>query len=118
MIESALRSLDDDPRLASCVSVARLTRYQNDGVSRPTMATIDVRLLPHDVVHGSRLRAACDNRSPEGEARNIFVDAMTDDVSAKRAAFLARTAELRNASEGRAQTPGEFLIRKDRDHGH
>ena len=82
------------------------------------MATINVRLLADDVVRDLKLRAARHNRSLEGEVRHILVDAVTDDLSAKRAAFLARTTELRSASEGRPQTPAEQLIRDDRDHGH
>ena len=101
------------------MSIALLTRYRNDGARRmPTMATINVRLLADDAVHDLKLRAARNNRSLEGEVRHILVDAVTGDLSGKRAAFLARTAELRCASEGRDQTPAELLIREDRDHGH
>ena len=82
------------------------------------MATINVRLLADNVVRDLKLRAARNNRSLEGEVRHILVDAVKDDLSAKRAAFLARTAKLRSASEGRSQTPAELLIREDRDHGH
>ena len=82
------------------------------------MATIHVRLLADDVVRDLKLRAARNNRSLEGEVRHILVAAVKDDLSARRAAFLARTAELRGASEGRPQTPAELLIREDRDHGH
>ena len=79
------------------------------------MATINVA---DDVVHGLKLRAARNNQSLEGEVRHVLADAVKDDLSAKRAAFLARTAELRCASEGRSQTPAELLIREGRDHGH
>ena len=82
------------------------------------MATINVRLLADEVVRDLKLRAACNNRSLEGEVRHILVDAVKGDLSAKRAAFLSRTSELRSASEGRPQTPAELLIREDRDHGH
>ena len=82
------------------------------------MATINVRLLADDVVRDLELRASRNNRSLEGEVRHILVDAVNDDLSAKRASFLARTAKLRAASEGRPQTPAELLIREDRDHGH
>ena len=82
------------------------------------MATINVRLLAHEVVRDLKLRAIRNNRSLEGEVRHILVDAVRDDLSSKRATFLARTAELRSASEGRTQTPAEHLIREDRDHGH
>ena len=82
------------------------------------MATINVRLLANEVVRDLKLRAARNNRSLEGEVRHILVSAVKDDLSAKRSAFIARTAELHCASEGRAQTPAELLIREDRDHGH
>lgn len=82
------------------------------------MATINVRLLADEVIRDLKLRAARNNRSLEGEVRHILVDAVKDDLSAKRASFLARTAELRGASDGRTQTPAELLIREDRDHGH
>ena len=82
------------------------------------MATINVRLLADDVVRNLKLRAVRNNRSLEGEVRHILVDAVKNDLSIKRASFLARTAELRSASEGRTQTPAELLIREDRNHGH
>ena len=53
------------------------------------MATINVRLLADGVVRDLKLRAARNNRSLEGEVRHILVDAVRDDLSAKRAAFLA-----------------------------
>ncbi len=82
------------------------------------MTTINIRLLEDDVVRDLKLRAARNNRSLEGEVRHILVHAVKDDLSAKRTAFLARTNELRSASEGRTQTPAELLIRADRHHGH
>ena len=65
-----------------------------------------------------KLRAARDDRSLEGEARHILVGAAKEDLSANKAAFLAKTAELRRASEGRKQTPAELLIRADRNYVH
>jgi len=82
------------------------------------MATINVRLLADDVVRSLKSRAARNSRSLEGEVRHILETAISEDLSSKRAAFLARTAELRWASEGRPQTPSELLIRQDRDHAH
>lgn len=82
------------------------------------MATINVRLLADDIVNDLKCRAVRNNRSLEGEVRHILTNAVRDDFSAKRKAFLDRTAELRFASEGRRQTPSEQLIREDRDHGH
>ena len=82
------------------------------------MTTINVRLLADDVVRDLKLRAVRHNRFARSEVRHILVDAVRGDLSAKRAAFLARTTELRCASEGLTQTPAELLIREDRGHGH
>ena len=82
------------------------------------MATINVRQLDDGMVRRLKRRAADNNRSLEGEARHILEGAVEDDVSAKRASFLALAARLRRETEGRAQTPSEVLIREDREHGH
>ena len=82
------------------------------------MATINVRQLNDDVVRRLKRRAADNNRSLEGEVRQILEGAVEDDVSVKRESFLALAATLRRETEGRAQTPSEALIREDRDHGH
>ena len=82
------------------------------------IATINVRQLDDDVVRRLKRRAAGNNRSLEGEVRRILEGAVADDVSAKRAAFLALAARLKRETEGRAQTPSETLIRKDRESGH
>ena len=82
------------------------------------MATINVRQLDDDVVRRLKHRASANNRSLEGEVRNILETAVEKDVSAKLDAFLARTARLQQATEGRVHTPAEVLIREDRDHGH
>ena len=81
------------------------------------MATVNVRLLADDVVRDLKLRAAHNNRSLEGEVRNILEGAVKNDMAAKCADFLKRTAELRREMS-RLQTPSEHLIREDRDHGH
>ena len=39
-------------------------------------------------------------------------------MSEKRANFLGLAAKLRRDTEGSAQTPSEFLVREDREHGH
>ena len=82
------------------------------------MATINVRQLDDEVVRRLKRRASVNNRSLEGEVRTILAAAVDEDLSAKREAFLALSAPLRQASEGRAHTPAEDLIREDRDHGH
>ncbi len=82
------------------------------------MATINVRMLDDDIVQGLKLRAVTNNRSLEGEVRHILERVVRDDLSAKRAIFLARTADLRRETEGRSQTPSEALIRADRRHDH
>jgi len=82
------------------------------------MATINVRQLDDDVVRRLKHRASANNRSLEGEVRDILEAAVEEDATAKLDAFLARTARLRQATEGRAHTPAEELIREDRDRGH
>ena len=82
------------------------------------MATINVRQLDDDVVRRLKRRATGNNRSLEGEVRHILEGAVADDVSTKRASFLALAARRRRETEGRPQTPSEILIREDREHGH
>ena len=82
------------------------------------MATINVRQLNDGVAQKLKQRAAGNDRSLEGEARHILTRAVEDDMAAKREAFRALAAKLRRKTEGRAQTPSEVLIRKDRDNGH
>ena len=82
------------------------------------MATINVRQLDDGVVKRLKQRASLNNRSLEGEARHILECAAENDMTAKRAAFLAASDRLRRKTEGRTHTPAEVLIREDRDHGH
>ncbi len=82
------------------------------------MATISVRLLDERVLRRLKRRAALNNRSLEGEVRHILENAVAGDMAARRASFLVLSDRLRRATEGRAHTPAEVLIREDRDHGH
>ena len=82
------------------------------------MATINVRQLNDVVVLRLKRRAADNNRSLEGEARQILEDAVRDDAPGRRQSFLALAAKLRRETEGGPQTPSEFLIREDRETGH
>ena len=82
------------------------------------MATISVRQLDERVVQRLKRRAALNNRSLEGEVRHILENAVAGDMAARRASFLVLSDRLRRATEGRAHTPAEVLIREDRDHGH
>lgn len=82
------------------------------------MAAINVRQLNDDLVQSLKTRAVKNNRSLEGEVRHILQCAVNDDMSEKREKFLALTAKLQLETEGTAQTPAEFLIREDREHGH
>ena len=82
------------------------------------MATINVRQLDDGVVRRLKRRAAENDRSLEGEVRHVLRGAVEDDMAAERASFRALAARLRRKTEGRAQTPSEVLIRKDRDGGH
>ncbi len=82
------------------------------------MATINVRQLDESVFERLKRRASSNNRSLEGEVRHILQRAVEDDMQARRESFLALSDRLRRATEGRAHTPAEVLIREDRDHGH
>ena len=82
------------------------------------MATIKVRQLDDGVVRRLKRRASLNNRSLEGEVRHILERAAEDDMAARRASFLALSDRLRRATEGRAHTPAEVLIREDRERGH
>ena len=82
------------------------------------MATINVRQLDERLVQRLKRRAALNNRSLEGEVRHILENAVADDMTARRASFLALSDRLRRATEGGSHMPAEVLIREDRDHGH
>ena len=82
------------------------------------MAAINVRQLDDDVVRRLKRRATGNNRSLEGEVRQILEDAVHDDTPGRRRSFLALAKKLRQETEGRKQTPSEILIREDRDTGH
>ena len=82
------------------------------------MAKINVRQLNDGVVQKLKQRAAGNDRSLEREARHILTRAVEDEIAAKREAFRTLAAKLRRKTKGRAQTPSEVLIRKDRDYGH
>lgn len=81
------------------------------------MPTINVRQLDEVVVSRLKRRAADNNRSLEGEARQILEDAVRDDAPGRRQAFLALAKKLRRETEGRRQIPSEILIREDRESG-
>ena len=82
------------------------------------MAAINVRQLDDALVQSLKRRAVRNNRSLEGEVRHILQLAINDDMSDKRAAFLALAARLRAQTAGSKQTPAEVLVRADREHGH
>ncbi len=82
------------------------------------MTTINVRFLSDDLVRELKLRAARNDRTLDAEVCQILKDAAREDLSTRKAEFLARVDSLRKASEGRPQTPAETLIREDRDFGH
>ena len=82
------------------------------------MGTINVRQLDDEVVHGLKRRAAGNNRSLEGEVRQILRSAVEEDMVEKRAAFRILAERLQRESRGKVYTPGEILIREDRDSGH
>ena len=65
-----------------------------------------------------RRRAAGNQRSLEDEARHILEEADGNDRELRFAAFRVVSAELRERTAGRPQTPAGVLIREDRDFGH
>ena len=81
------------------------------------MATVNVRRLDDDVARRLKRRAEANNRSLESEARSILA-AAEDDAAVKRKSFGELSARLRRMTRGRAHTPSEVLVRKDRDGGH
>ncbi len=81
------------------------------------MPTINVRQLDDVVVSRLKRRAADNNRSLEGEARQILQDAVRDDAPGRRQSFLVLAAKLRRETESCPQTPSEILIREDREAG-
>ena len=82
------------------------------------MAAIHVRQLDDEVVDRLKRRASANNRSLEGEVRQILECAAAADMAAKRARFLKASDQLREKTRGRQQTPADVLIREDRDRGH
>ena len=69
------------------------------------MATINVRLLPEQVVLDLKRRAAGNNRSLEGEVRHILTKACKEDMSVERAGFIEISDALRLETTGTTQTP-------------
>lgn len=59
------------------------------------MSAITVRLLPEEIKHRLRMRAAANGRSMEAEARTILVDALVED----RRVDLAWIDQLREAGD-------------------
>ena len=77
-----------------------------------------MRQLVDGVVRRLKRRASVNDRSLEAEVRQILAAAVEDDMTVKRTSFLALSARLRQATEGRRHTPAEVLVRDDRDRGH
>ena len=83
------------------------------------MATITVRRLDDSVMKLLKARAEINERSLEGEVRQILRAAVENDMDAKRRVFLARIKHLHKDIRLRGpSTPSEVLIREDRDRDH
>ncbi|MDE0102628.1 MAG: hypothetical protein OXN89_09625 [Bryobacterales bacterium] len=83
------------------------------------MAAITVRRLDESVVTLLKARAEINNRSLEGEVRQILRAAVENDMDAKRRVFLARMKQLQKEITLKGPyTPSEVLIREDRDGDH
>ena len=84
------------------------------------MATVHVRKLDEETVTRLKLRAAKNNRSLEGEVREILERAVEDELSMpeKKRKFRDLSEKMREMTRGTKQTSSEILIREDRDRGH
>ena len=84
------------------------------------MATVTVRKLDDDVVMRLKRRAARNNRSLEGEVREILGEVAVEevDMEEKRRKFIELSDKMLEMTRGTKQTPSEILIREDRDKGH
>ena len=82
------------------------------------MAAITVRRLDDSVVRLLKARAEINDRSLEGEVRQILRAAVANDMEAKRRAFTVLSEQLRKQIPNRSRTPSEDLIREDRDRDH
>lgn len=82
------------------------------------MAAITVRRLDDSVVRLLKARAEINDRSLEGEVRQILRAAVANDMEAKRRAFAVLSEQLRKQIPNRSRTPSEDLIREDRDRDH
>ena len=82
------------------------------------MAAITVRRLDDSVMRLLKARAEINDRSLEGEVRQILRAAVENDMEAKRRAFVVLSEQLRKQIPNRSRTPSEDLIREDRDRDH
>lgn len=81
------------------------------------MATLNVRKLDEETVNRLKLRAAKNNRSLEGEVRDILEKATGDevDMEEKRRKFIEMSDNMLEMTRGTNQTPSEIIIREMRD---
>ncbi len=84
------------------------------------MATVHVRKLDEETVTRLKLRAARNNRSLEGEVREILERAVEEEfsIAEKKRKFRDLSEKMLEMTHGTEQTPSEILIREDRDRGH
>ena len=81
------------------------------------MASVTVRKLDEEVVSRLKRRAARNNRSLEGEVRDILEKATGDevDMEEKRRMFIEMSDKMLKMTRGTKQTPSEVIIREMRD---
>ena len=84
------------------------------------MATVHVRKLDEETVTRLKFRAVRNNRSLEGEVREILERAVEDEFSMaeKKRKFRELSEKMLEMTRGTKQTPSEILIREDRETGH
>ena len=84
------------------------------------MATVHVRNLDEETLTRLKVWAARNNRSLEGEVREILERAVEDEFSMaeKKRKFSELSEKMLEITRGTEQTPSEILIREDRETGH
>ena len=84
------------------------------------MATVHLRKLDEEAVRRLKVRAARNNRSLEGEVREILERAVENELNMaeRKRKFRELSEKMLEMTRGTKQTPSEILIREDRETGH
>lgn len=82
------------------------------------MASVLIRNLDDEVVARLKRRASANNRSLEGELRQLLSEASQDQLTSMRADFIEFARGFQARTMGRDHTPAETLIRASREADH